>query len=71
MKQEDALDFCFFFVVDILKSEATLLVSDPQEKSLALEAFKATSDMDLLVLPGVVSRKKQIIPVLEPVIASK
>lgn len=71
MKREDSLDHAFFFVVDILKTEAHLIVSDEEERIIAEEAFEAKFEEDTLLLPGVVSRKKQIIPALEPVIAGE
>ncbi len=68
MKAEEKFDHFFFFVIDILNSEATLFVTDDMEKKLAEEAFGQKFTADLLKLPGVVSRKKQIIPKLENVI---
>ena len=52
------------FVVDILKEEATLLIPNDTVKTLAEKSFGATVEGDTVVLPGVMSRKKQIIPVL-------
>ena len=50
------------FVVDILKEEATLLVPNDLVKTVAEKSFGAKVDGDVVVLPGVMSRKKQIIP---------
>jgi len=52
-------------VVDILNTQATLLVQNPAVKSIAEASFGVTVDGDTVVLPGVVSRKKQIIPQLK------
>lgn len=61
--QEDGADQVLLFVIDILKEEATLLVPNDLVKSVAEKSFSTVAgDGDLLVLPGVVSRKKQIIP---------
>lgn len=68
MKTTEKLDHFFFFVVNILKSEATLLVTDDIERKLAEKAFGAKFTTDLLKLPGVVSRKKQIVPPLEKIL---
>ncbi len=58
----DGIDQILLFVVDILNEEATLLVQDDLVKTVAEKAFGVTVSGDSVVLPGVVSRKKQIIP---------
>ncbi|MEL6521512.1 MAG: manganese-dependent inorganic pyrophosphatase [Pseudomonadota bacterium] len=59
---EDGVDQVLLFVVDILKEEATLLVPNDLVKSVAEKSFGASVSGDAVVLPGVMSRKKQIIP---------
>ena len=59
---EDGVDQVLLFVVDILNEEATLLVPNDLVKALAEKSFGATVAGDAVVLPGVMSRKKQIIP---------
>ncbi|MGH1368501.1 MAG: manganese-dependent inorganic pyrophosphatase [Maritimibacter sp.] len=59
---EDGVEQVLLFVVDIIKEEATLLVPNDLVKTLAEKSFNATVTGDLVVLPGIVSRKKQIIP---------
>lgn len=59
---EDGVDQVLLFVVDILKEEATLLVPNDLVKTVAEKSFGATVSGDTVVLPGVMSRKKQIIP---------
>jgi len=59
---EDGVDQVLLFVVDILNEEATLLVPNALVKTTAEKSFGATVSDDTVVLPGVVSRKKQIIP---------
>ncbi len=59
---EDGVDQVLLFVVDILNEEATLLVPNDLVKTVAEKSFAATVDGDTVVLPGVMSRKKQIIP---------
>jgi manganese-dependent inorganic pyrophosphatase len=59
---EDGVDQVLLFVVDILNEEATLLVPNDLVKALAEKSFGARVSGDTVVLPGVMSRKKQIIP---------
>ncbi|WP_298680165.1 manganese-dependent inorganic pyrophosphatase [uncultured Lentibacter sp.] len=59
---EDSLDQVLLFIVDILNEEATLLVPNDLVKTLAEKSFGASVTGDTVVLPGVMSRKKQIIP---------
>ena len=59
---EDGVDQVLLFVVDILNEQATLLVPNDLVKSLAEKSFGATVSGDSVVLPGIMSRKKQIIP---------
>ena len=61
---DDGVDQVLLFVVDILKEEATLLIPNDLVKTVAEKSFSATVAGDTVVLPGVVSRKKQIIPSL-------
>ncbi|WP_424831303.1 manganese-dependent inorganic pyrophosphatase [Ruegeria sp.] len=63
--KEDSVDQVLLFVVDILNEEATLLVPNDVVKSVAEKSFGATVDGDSVVLPGIMSRKKQIIPNLK------
>ena len=63
--EEDSVDQVLLFVVDILKEEATMLIPNDLTKGVAEKSFGATVDSDSVVLPGVMSRKKQIIPALK------
>ncbi|MDO6587914.1 manganese-dependent inorganic pyrophosphatase [Salipiger sp. 1_MG-2023] len=62
---EDGVDEVLLFVVDILREEATLLVPNALVKTVAEKSFGATVEGDTVVLPGIMSRKKQIIPNLK------
>jgi len=62
---EDGADQVLLFVVDILREEATLLVPNDLVKAMAEASFGATVTGDTVVLPGIMSRKKQIIPALK------
>jgi len=59
---EDGVDQVLLFVVDILREEATLLVPNDLVRRVAEKSFGAEVTGDTVVLPGVMSRKKQIIP---------
>ena len=63
--QEEALDGFFFFIIDILQSNAELLVATPNDQAIAEKAFGKPFTDNTVHLPGVVSRKKQILPPLE------
>ncbi|SEG24533.1 manganese-dependent inorganic pyrophosphatase [Thalassococcus halodurans] len=65
VQSEDGVDQVLLFVVDILKEEATLLVPNDLVKSVAEKSFAASVSGDTVVLPGIMSRKKQIIPNLK------
>ncbi|MBL3673463.1 MULTISPECIES: manganese-dependent inorganic pyrophosphatase [Paracoccus] len=60
----DGADQVLLFIVDILREEATLLVPNDFVRQVAERSFGVTVTGDSVVLPGIMSRKKQIIPVL-------
>ncbi len=62
---EDGVDQVLLFVVDILNEEATMLIPNDLSKTVAEKSFGATVTGDSVVLPGIMSRKKQIIPNLK------
>ncbi|WP_417278156.1 manganese-dependent inorganic pyrophosphatase [Celeribacter sp.] len=62
---EDGAHEVLLFVVDILNEEATLLVPNDTVKAIAEASFGCTVEGDTVVLPGIMSRKKQIIPNLK------
>ncbi|MFN4171707.1 MAG: manganese-dependent inorganic pyrophosphatase, partial [Pseudorhodobacter sp.] len=59
---EDGADQVLLFVVDILREEATLLVPNDLVRAMAEASFGVSVTADTVVLPGVMSRKKQILP---------
>ncbi len=61
---EDGADEVLLFVVDILREEATLFIPNDTVKQIAEKSFGVSVTGDSVVLPGIMSRKKQIIPVL-------
>ena len=62
---EDGAHQVLLFVVDILKEEATLLVPNDLVRRIAEKSFGVRASGDTIVLPGIMSRKKQIIPNLK------
>ncbi|QPM92126.1 manganese-dependent inorganic pyrophosphatase [Pseudooceanicola algae] len=65
VETEDGVDQVLLFVVDILNEEATLFVPNDLVRTVAEKSFGATVEGDAVVLPGIMSRKKQIIPNLK------
>ncbi|MFT7057815.1 MAG: manganese-dependent inorganic pyrophosphatase [Pseudorhodobacter sp.] len=63
--KQDGADQVLLFVIDILNEEATLLVPNDLVKRMAEASFGCTVTGDTVILPGVMSRKKQIIPALK------
>mgnify|MGYP001577110998 CR=1 FL=1 len=63
--KESDTDDVLFFVVDILKEEATVLVYNDLTKKIIEASFEIKVSGDTTILPGIVSRKKQIIPALK------
>ena len=59
------VDQVLMFVVDILNEEAIMLLPNDLTKTIAEKSFGVTVSDDTVVLPGVMSRKKQIIPNLK------
>lgn len=62
---EDGVEAVLFFIVDILKEEATLLLGSDLAREVAEKSFGKAAEGDQVVLPGIMSRKKQIIPALK------
>jgi len=68
MKQEKTQEFSFFLIIDILKQQSWLYLISDKEKEIAQKAFSGGIKDNIMFLPGVVSRKKQILPALAEVI---
>lgn len=60
-KESDKMDRIFFMAVDILKTNCHLYIIGEEEKVLAEQIFGGSTQEDILFLPGVVSRKKQVV----------
>lgn len=64
IKKEQGLDLIFFSVVDILKQSSSLYLVGEKEKDAAEKIFAGRIEEKIMILPGITSRKKQIIPPL-------
>lgn len=60
----DGADEVLLFIIDILNEEATLLLPNDVTRQIAGKSFGVAAQGDHVVLPGIMSRKKQIIPAL-------
>ncbi|MBU3668491.1 MAG: manganese-dependent inorganic pyrophosphatase [Candidatus Taylorbacteria bacterium] len=65
IKKDGDIDDVLFFIVDILKEEATVFTHNDFLKSVVSASFGVDASSDTHVLPGIVSRKKQIVPALK------
>ncbi len=63
--EESDVHDVLFFIVDILKEEATVLTYNQFVKDVISASFGVMAQNETEVLPGIVSRKKQIIPSLK------
>ena len=63
-REEHKLNMVYFMLTHILHESTELLCSGAGARETVLEAFELPEDMDPVVLRGVVSRKKQLIPAL-------
>jgi manganese-dependent inorganic pyrophosphatase len=64
IKKQRKLDLMFFSVVDIIKQQTHLFAASEKEKLIAEKGFKKKIKNGVMFLPGVVSRKKQIVPII-------
>jgi len=62
---ESDVDDVLFFIVDILREEATVLTYNDLTKHIISTSFGVSATNDTEVLPGILSRKKQILPALK------
>lgn len=63
-KKKEKMDYMFFAVVDIIKNNSYLYVIGDGEEKLAKKIFGGEIKNNIMILKGVVSRKKQVVPVL-------
>ncbi len=65
VSEESDIDDVLFFVIDILKEEATVFTYNQTIKDIIALSFGVSVEGDTAILPGIVSRKKQISPALK------
>lgn len=65
LEEEKDTDDILLFIISILKEEATVLTYNQFTKDIISASFNVTVEGDTEVLPGIVSRKKQIFPALK------
>ncbi len=63
--EENDIDDVLLFVVDIFKEQATVFTYNELTKQVISSSFGVTVSNDTEVLPGILSRKKQILPALQ------
>lgn len=56
------VDMCFVMLTNIVKENTELLCFGEKAKEVARSAFQLQEDMEEIILKGLVSRKKQLIP---------
>lgn len=61
---QDNVEEVLLFAIDILKEEATAFIHNDSVKKLITKGFAVEISGNTIVLPGIVSRKKQILPAL-------
>jgi len=65
IKKEKELDYGFFGLIDIIKKQCFLYLVSENEKKISQEIFKGKyQEPEIYLMPGIVSRKKQIMPLL-------
>ena len=65
LEEENDTYEILFFVVSILNEEATVFTYNQRTRDIISASFGVTVESDTEVLPGIVSRKKQIFPALK------
>ena len=63
--RDEGVDAILLFIVDILNGSSTLLVQNEAVRIICQNSFGVSGPGDTIALPGIVSRKKQIIPNLK------
>jgi len=71
IKKEKAVELIFFLLVDILKQESFMYLAADEEAKLCEQGFSGKINEKVMFLPNLVSRKKQIAPVLTRLLTGK
>jgi len=70
-KKEQGVELIFFALIDILKQESFMYLIAEKETKLCEQGFAGTIKDKIMFLPDIVSRKKQILPVLAKLLTDK
>lgn len=62
VRKEQGLNMVFFMLTNILEETTYLAMTGEESKEVIENAFQTETDGQIAVLPGVMSRKKQLIP---------
>ena len=62
VKEEQGFDYVFFMLTNILEETTHLLICGPEAEGVIERGFGVTPEDKVAILPGVMSRKKQMIP---------
>lgn len=65
VKETNKLDYLLFAIVDIVKQVANFVILSDKEQELLEHVFAGKVEDGVMSIPGLVSRKKQIVPPLE------
>ncbi|MDQ5851478.1 MAG: manganese-dependent inorganic pyrophosphatase, partial [Chloroflexota bacterium] len=68
--QEQGLSTAFLMLTDILEERSILLAADAAGQAIAARAFGSAFVDGQIPLPGVMSRKKQVVPPLAAALAA-
>ena len=60
--EEQGLDYVFLMLTNILEETTHLLICGPEAEGVIERGFGVTPEDKVAILPGVMSRKKQMIP---------
>ncbi len=72
IKKRNKIDFIFWAIVDIINKECFLFLASPKEAKIAKKAFKGKyKEENIMLLRGVTSRKKQLVPPLSKILSSE
>lgn len=69
-KAKQGLDFIFFAIVDTKNKTTHLVIYSDAEAELAAKAYGATAENNWMELPGLISRKKQLMPVIQEALSA-
>ena len=69
-KAKQDLDFIFFAIVDTKNKMSHVVIYSAAEAELAAQAYGEVAVNNLMTLPGLISRKKQLMPVIQEALSA-